>query len=172
MNRVAFVNIFKDIVDTNKAIQLTDPGTHHFGRLILSAAPFQHMDLTEFFAQKMKMQFPYLLLGSYDINYGDNGIDNRTKNLQCTFFILDKIKKEDFDARDTALDVCESIGDDIMGYLRNYFRVNPDNTAFELDGATSEAIGPVGDSFFGVRVDFNLIQAANAQTGINPAKWL
>lgn len=172
MNRIEFVDLFKAIVATNKGIQDADPGDNHFGRIILSAAPFQSMDITEFFAQKMKRQFPYLLLASYDIHYKDNGGDTRQKELQCTFFVLNHCKKEDFDQRDSILDATEAIGDDITGYLRKYFKENPDTAFFDLDGTTSEAIGPIADNLFGVRVDFSLIMQANPQTAYNPAKWL
>ncbi len=171
MNRGDINDLFKDMCYNNVLIQSGGEPETHFGRVIISAAPFQKMDIESFLGKiRSSANFPYLLLAQYDYHYGDNFSDNIQKNFNISFFILDRPEKDNPDSIDSRLGKCERIAEQCIGYLRYKFR-NSTKSRMHIGDVQGEAIGPVMENIYGIRNDITLLFPSNAQLAINQTDW-
>lgn len=159
MRHLTYTALFREAARQHAALRHTD-AEMHFGRLILTGWPLTKLDIDEFLtAQKSKMRLPILLLESFDARYQSNDADNVRKLCQAAFIVLDKPDSKEYDARDIALDRCEEIGEDVLGYVLEHYR----KLRLKLDPSTisSEKVGPIGDGLWGVRFNFTMPELAN-----------
>lgn len=159
MRHLTYTDLFRTAARQHADLLHTDTEMH-FGRLILTGWPMTKLDIDEFLtAQKTKIRLPILLLESFDARYQGNDADNVRKLCQAAFIILDKPSSKEYDDRDTALDRCEGIGEDVLGYAIEHYR----RLRLKLDPSTisSEKVGPIGDGLWGVRFNFSLPELAN-----------
>lgn len=137
-----------------------------FLRLILSSDPLQRiMDAREFYDSLRDRLHPgyAMILISYDADYTDNNGDQKEKEYNGSFIILNSVPMGDYDALEAVLDKTEEIGEDIMGATLD--RINKDFTLpkkhMKVNGISNERIGPVGEVYHGTRFNFLFTQGAN-----------
>lgn len=120
-----------------------------------------------------KINWPALILESYDISFIDNKGDNILKQRNGAFMILDIVKnQQDFNAIHTAYDKCEVIVDDILSQIMLDKRSRSHAVVKDLDLAQVQVIPVANDieGAYGFRCSFPIINTHDI--AVNPAKWL
>ena len=136
------------------------PEEVHFVRMNLSAHPvLASEDIKEFIKSlKNKLHFPALLLNAYQAkaDAGDSH-DAKRKVIQGEFFILERVRKEDWDQQDEVFDRTEQIGTDILAFLGAYYEDTPEDGWFEWNDSMMEKISNLGvDSLAGTKFYFTI----------------
>jgi len=120
-----------------------------------------------------KMNWPCLVLESYDISFIDNRGDNILKQRNGAFIILERVKNsQDFDAIHAAYDKCEVIVDDILSQMMLDKRSRSHAVVKDLDLSQVQVI-PIAndvDGAFGFRCSFPMINTHDI--AVDPTKWL
>jgi hypothetical protein len=172
MNHLNYTAMFRGFATKNKAIQHKEGEKMHFVRMIRSGGPFPTLDLKEFLdSKKFKLNYPALVLESYDATYQDNLSDNIKKTPLGGFIILDSAGKADgFDVIDALLDKTEAIGEQIIAALRYTFAEN--NKLFDVNSVSSERVDLPALQLYGTRFNFSLPETATPAFTYNPDNWI
>jgi len=132
----------------------------HFVRMNLSAHPvLAREDIKEFLKSvRSKLNFPALLLNAYQAKAdAQDSRDAKRKVIQGEFFILDRVKKEDWNMQDAVFDATEAIGTDIIAFLAEYYEQSPNEGYFEWNDTMMEKISNLEvDNLAGTKVYFTL----------------
>lgn len=136
------------------------PESIHFVRMNLSSHPvLAREDIKELLKSvKTRLQVPALLLNTYQLKAdAQDSHDAKRKVIQGEFFILDRVKKEDFDDQDSVFDRTEAIGTDIIVFLGAYYEDAPQEGWFEWNDAMQEKISNLEfDNLAGTKFYFTL----------------
>jgi len=139
-----------------------------------SAKHFYRFELDEVMTGMCsKIQYPALILESYDFSYKESGSDNIRKKRTGAFMILGKVKDmKDFDEIHSLWDQCEEIGEDILIKMREdkesgLYPVLRDFNINECNGIPL-SVSHLGQH--GMRFSFNLDSAVN--NTVDESKWL
>lgn len=119
------------------------------------------------------IQFPALILESYDFNYRDSGSDNIMKNRTGAFILLGKVKDTgDYNKIHEVWDQMEELGEDLLIKMREDKASRKVAVLRDFDISESEGIpfGVKQMGQYGVRFTFQLRSAVNSN--INTDKWL
>jgi hypothetical protein len=146
-----------------------------FVRMNLSAHPLlAREDINEFLKSiRNRLHFPALLLNSYQAK-GDaeDSYDAKRKVIQGEFFILDRVKKEDWDNQDEVFDKTEAIGTDILAFLGEYYEEYPLEGYFEWNDSMMEKISNLQvDNLAGTKFYFTLSIPNEVAFQFNPDKF-
>jgi hypothetical protein len=172
MHLLAYTDLFRSLARRHKAIAAT-PANGRFMRIFISADPIQkQIDLSEWYnALRTKLQAPigqaYFVLENYQVDYDDNGGDYFSRKVAGAFLVLRKVKTDDYDARDVAVDACERIAEQLLAaavpLLREQQRVD-----ISVGDAWAEHVGPLADGFVGVRLNLSWQEPATEELTYTP----
>lgn len=129
-----------------------------FGEIYLSSDPYEGIDVRTFLQdKKSKIKYPLLLLIGADWDLAGTNQNNTMVN--GGFIVLDKVGKDGVlaDERLNAIERCETIAQDIMGFVVEYFRANAQYGTLKLDTVKGEYIGPLSDGVHGFKVTFSYL---------------
>ena len=132
----------------------------HFARINLSKDPYlgSAAQLREFTSNMgNKLYYPCLLALAYRSGYSDNGSDNLRKKIDGGFIILDKVPGADPENEEKVQSRMESIGEDILALLHEYFDGRPEIAYFHPGDIEQEFISKVGSAqLYGAKFYFTL----------------
>jgi hypothetical protein len=146
----------------------------HFLRCVLSKHPMlSQADLSEFIKSvRHRVKVPFMLLVAYSAEYDQSHNDAKRKGFQGEFIILDRVKKDDWDEIEAKIDSTEKIGEDIMGYLIDYYDEHPEDGILEHEQSMNEKIsGTDMDNFAGTKFYFTISVPNQAALEFDPAKF-
>ncbi len=151
----------------HKAIAAT-PKNGRFMRIFISADPVQkQLDLMEW-QRSLRSRLdakegqPYLVAQNYQVDYGDNNGDYLSRDLTGAFMVLQRAKKDDYDARDEAVAQCEDIAEQVFAGL--VMQLREEHSCYLTEGeAWLDHIGPLEDLSVGVRLNFTFRDGATEQ---------
>lgn len=154
-----YTNFFRLMAENHLEIGHSESECH-FVRMNLSAHPvLAREDIKEFLRSvKSKLKFPALLLNTYQAKAdAQDSRDAKRKVIQGEFFILDRVRKDDWDQQDEAFDTTEAIGTDILAFLGEYYEDAPQEGYFEWNDTMMEKISNLEvDSLAGTKFYFTL----------------
>ena len=176
MHLVTYTDLFRELARTHLAI-LATPENGRFLRILISADPIQkQLDTSEFYsALRTRLKAPagqaFLVLENYQTDYDDNQGDYLSRKLAGAFFVLQKVKLDDYDARDKAIAACEQVAEQVLAAAVERLRALP-NTFVTVGECFAEHIGPIGDGHYGVRTNFSWAEGATPELTYDPANFL
>jgi hypothetical protein len=175
MRHSEYTALFRTIAETHVDIQHS-PTSMHFARIVIGVNPMLKGVIMEEFLTSMrtKIKFPFMLCVSYDNKYMDKISDNIWKIYPAAFAILDKPKKDDFDDQERVLDETEEIGEEVIGYLKNYFRdvSRRPKYVFDIGEVEMEKLANITkDDLWGVWIDVPFMKTANENLKFKPEKF-
>jgi hypothetical protein len=149
-----------------------------FLKLIVAADPIQKQINLSSFYQKMKGTLPgdahFVVQLSYDTLHQDTGSDQVLAHRRGGFMVMAKAKETE-ESRDNILASTEGIGYELMAAVCEFFRGPAGRRAgrvLERSSIAVEAVGPLGDSFYGTRFEFDFTESATEALTYNPTKFL
>lgn len=163
--------LLSELARRHKAIAYT-PENGRFMRIFISADPVQkQLDLMEFYRSlrsklKAKEGQPFLIAQNYQVDYGDNTGDYLSRELSGAYLILQRVKADDYDARDLAVATCEQIAEQLFAGLAMQLREEHNCYLTEGDNWL-EHIGPLEDTSVGVRMNFSFREGATQELTYN-----
>ena len=147
----------------------------HFVRMNLSAHPvLAREDIKEFLKSiRSRLHFPALLLNTYQAKAdAQDSYDAKRKVIQGEFFILDRVKKEDWDDQDAVFDATEAIGTDILAFLGEYYEANEHEGYFEWNDSMMEKISNLEiDNLAGTKFYFTISIPNEVALQLNPDRF-
>ena len=159
-----YTALLKGLAERHKAICRVD-GKRVFTKVILSADPVaKQVNLNTFYGQ-LKNDFgerPFVVATSYDAVHEDKGDGTMLAHRRGGFLVLAKAKNTEA-GRDVVLDATEAIGYQLMAGVAEAFRGLAGRRLgrmLNLGSLAVDSIGPVGDSFFGTRFEFDFTESA------------
>lgn len=144
-NHSSYVAAFRNLAMKHRQIGHLREGKedNHFVRVNLSAHPLlAKEDIQEFFRKiNNQLKFPALVLNTYTAGYsGEENYDSKRKQIRGEFFILDKVKKDDFDDQERVLDKTEAIGEEILAWLSEHYENFPQQGLIKWNEGQTESI--------------------------------
>ena len=133
---------------------------------------FCRMELHEYLAAiPEKLNFPAVVMESWDFRLKDNQADQITKQRNCALLILQKITDpNDFDAIDQAYQITEDIIDDFMKRMIDDRATHQNPVIRDIDFNSVDAIRINPQPLhFGIRVTFGLTSLVDAT--VNKSQW-
>jgi hypothetical protein len=173
MKHSAYTQYFRDIASSHVDIAHGSSEKYvSFFRLVLSAAPFALLEITEFInGQKSKINpaKQFMLLESYDARLTDNRAGDKRKYFDGTFFILDKANNNNFNEVETILDQTEATAEQIAARMLKDFESQCN--ALLDEQFDFEKVGPIGSGpYFGTKVHFSFNRNSDILT-YDENKW-
>jgi len=144
------------------------PQNGRFLRIFISADPVQkQLDLMDFqtsLRSKLKAPVgqPFLIAQNYQVDYGDNNGDYLSRELQGAYLVLQRVTRDDYEARDQAVANCEKIAEQLFAALVHELRENH-ATYLTVADAWLEHVGPLEDTSIGVRMNFSFRDPATEE---------
>lgn len=162
-----YVDYFTAIAVNNKQIADTGDGKK-FVVVEMSADPFKKYDLQEYLKKlRSDINYPALVLVTYDGEYNQNTAHAKFKYLDGGFFVFDQVKSTD--DRNVIWDKTERICEEIISYMQKDFEDNIHLKNFELQDFKHFKVSEGGR--VGTRIDFRIMSRSNPQLKYDPAKW-
>lgn len=118
------------------------------------------------------LNYPALILESYDFNYSESNSDNIRKKRSGAFILIDLVKDlKDYDRIHQVWDEMEVIGEDILVKMKadKESRLVPVLRGFNINECEGIPLSVIKLGQHGVRFSFNLESAVN--NTIDPDKW-
>jgi hypothetical protein len=118
------------------------------------------------------INYPAMILESYDFNYSDSHSDNIMKSRSGAFILIDKVNDQgDYDKIHEVWDKMEEIGDDILIRMRADKATRNEPAVRDFDISASEGIPFNVESLgqYGVRFTFVLKSPVNSI--VDATKW-
>lgn len=166
----SYTAFFRTMAQRHKKIAHGVNGQMHFVRVTLSKHPLlAEEDIKEFFRKvNNQLRFPALVLVAYTAGYNANNQDAKRKEFHGEFLILDKVKKEDFEDLEQKLDETEEIGEEIMGFLDEYYQDFPEQGILQWNEGQTEAIANMNmGNLAGTKFYFTIDVPHQAQLAFN-----
>lgn len=167
MRLTTYNHLLSEWARRHKAIAAT-PKNGRFMRIYISADPVQkQLDLMGFYSSlrsklDAKEGQPFLIAQNYQVDYGDNNGDYLSRELSGAYLVLQRAKKEDYDARDVAVANCELIAEQVFAGLVQQLR--EEHSCYLTEGdAWLEHVGPLDDLSVGVRLNFTFRDGATEE---------
>lgn len=164
--------LLSELARRHKAIAAT-PQNGRFLRIFISADPVQkQLDLLEFYRSlrsklSAKEGQPFLIAQNYQVDYGDNHGDYLSREFTGAYLVLQRARKDDYEARDLAIATCEEIAEQILAALVQQLR--EEHAAYiTVADAWLEHIGPLEDTSVGVRLNFTFREPASEELTYEP----
>jgi hypothetical protein len=119
------------------------------------------------------INYPALILESYDFNYGDSQSDNIMKHRSGAFILIDRVPDQgDYNKIHEVWDNMEQIGDDILVRMRSdkALRNEPAVRDFNISASEGMPFNVKSLGQYGVRFTFILKSPVNNE--IDNSRWL
>jgi hypothetical protein len=177
MRHLEYTTLFRDLATRHLGIQHR-PDQLRFVRMLISSDPVQKLlDYQEFTdglrtALDLRNGQACLILENYQSDYSDNDGDFFGKEHHGAFLVLKPVGEGAYDRRDEVIDECEAIGEELMGAAIARLRAGTPGARISPADVMQEAIGPVGDGFYGVRFNFTFRSPATEELTYDPTKFL
>lgn len=168
INHSTYLAFFQEIAEKHVDISHSN-SKKAFVRVSLNRDPLltSKHQINEFLVnEKVKLKPPFMILVSYHGRYSNIPAGDPKKTFMGTFAILDQpVRKDDFDSENEIIDKCEVIGEDILGYLLEYYGLNPSYGEMVSYPFESEALSGLGHNNYAGRLfhfeinrhDYNII---------------
>ena len=159
--------LLSELARRHKAIAHT-PKNVRFLRIFISADPVQkQLDLMEFYRSlRSKLKAPegqpFMVAQNYQVDYGDNDGDYFDREFQAAYLVLQRVKIDDFEARDQAVANCEAIAEQLLAAVVYELRENH-SADISVRDAWLEHVGPLEDNSIGVRMNFTWKEGASEE---------
>ena len=179
LTQVTYSELLRDLATRHVDIRhSTAPKGCRYLKVVVAADPIQkEVNLANFY-NKAKATWPgnapFVLHLSYDTLYEDTGSDQVLAHRRGGFIVLLKAKDTD-ESRDEVLTLTERIGHELLAAVCDFFRGPAGRRAgrvLQRTGMAADAVGPLGDSFYGTRFEFDFTESATQTLQFNPAKFL
>ena len=175
MRNSEYCALFRTIAGRNNRIRHTEQNPR-FARIITSVDPLQRqvdlLEMQETLLGRKGLKADYgeqvLVLESLQTQYRDNNGDNYQRTARGAFFLLEQ-KTKDGDAW-TLLDRTEENGEQVLAAARREYEAQV-KVRWPVGSIVADAVGPIGDQWYGTRFDFEIISPANAGLTYNPAAF-
>lgn len=177
MRHLEYTTLFRELATRHRDIQHRADQVR-FVRLILSSDPIQKvMDFQEFYDGlrnkiNLKSGQACLVLENYQADYTDNEGDFFGKVHHAAFLVLKLVPTGDYDRRDQVIDECEGIGEELLGAAIARLRAMERPIRISPGDILQEAVGPIGDHFYGARFNFSFRSAATGELTYDATKFL
>ncbi|UOQ99912.1 hypothetical protein MUN81_10515 [Hymenobacter sp. 5317J-9] len=174
MRNSTYSALFRTIAGRNLLIRHREDSPR-FARIIVSVDPLQRqVDLLEMQETLLGRTLKagageqVLVLESLQTQYRDNNGDNYQRTARGAFFLLEQ-KTSGGDAWEI-LDRTEENGEQVLAAARREYE-NQVKVRWPVGSIVADAVGPIGDQWYGTRFDFEIISPANAGLTYNPAAF-
>jgi hypothetical protein len=177
LNQVTYSDLVRDLATRHRDI-LHTPTAPRYLKVIVAADPIQkQVSLANFYA-KLKGSFPgtapFVLHLTYDSLHEDTGSDHVLAHRRGGFMVLHKAQNTE-ESRDEILTLTERIGYELMAAVCDFFRGPAGRRAGRVLNRSSiaaEAVGPIGDFFYGTRFEFDFTESATTLLTYDSTKFL
>ena len=177
LTQTSYSELLRDLATRHVEIQHSAKNCRYL-KVIVAADPIQkQLNLANFY-DKAKSTWPgnapLLLQLSYDTLYEDTGSDQVLAHRRGGFIVLHKAKNTE-ESRDEVLTQTERIGHELMAAVCDFFRGPAGRRAgrvLQRSSIAADAVGPIGDNFYGTRFEFDFTESATLLLQFNPAKFL
>jgi hypothetical protein len=172
-DHTSYTKVFRSLANQHRQIGHLRQGEKdiHFVRVSLSEHPaLAQADLKEFIRSVNNvLRFPALVLASYRAGYSaDSTNESKRKLFRGSFFILDRVPKDDFDKLEEVHQQSEVIGEEIIAYLGEHYEENPQNGLFIWDEGENEKISNIDmDNLAGTKFYFTVSVPHQAKLELN-----
>jgi hypothetical protein len=173
-NHKSYTETFRQLAMRHKLIRHSDTSMH-FARITLSKAPvFGRDELREFIQSKKNvLEYPALLLISYDADYSSHHKDSLTKSVNGEFIILEAVEKDNFEQLDDVLDKTEEIGEQLLATLRDHYDDTPEEGLFQDGEMMNEKIAGLGsENLAGTKFYFSITMPNSCRLTHNPDNYI
>jgi len=180
LNQTTYSDLVRDLSIRHKEIQHqpgVPKGTRYL-KVTVSADPMQKIAGLASFYNKAKASLPgeayFVVQLSYDTLHEDTGSDQVLAHRRGGFMVMHKAKDSD-EGRDEVLTNTERIGYELMAGVSAFFRDPAGRRAgrmLQRTGLVAEAVGPMGDSFYGTRFEFDFTESATKLFTYDATKFL
>ena len=160
-----YTTLLKGLAERHKAIGRVD-GKRVFTKVILSSDPVaKQLNLNTFYGMLKNSGFgkrPFVVATSYDAVHEDKGDGAFLAHRRGGFLVLAQAENTEA-GRDGVLDATEAIGYQLMAGVSEAFRGLAGRRLGRLLNLSSlavDSIGPISDSFFGTRFEFDFTESA------------
>jgi hypothetical protein len=156
------VTYFENIARAHVAIQHRSDEKH-----------FYRFELDELYTGLSGINYPALMLESYNLGFTDNRSDNVLKNRGMAFMLIGHVTDaSDYDAINSLYDELETIGDDILARMRadkndKNVKVIKD---FDLSKVEVSIVSNQVGLDYGLRYQFELTSPVNLD--VDASRWL
>lgn len=117
---------------------------------------FYRYELEEVLGSLKDVNYPALILESYQLSYEDHKSDNVMKMRRCSFILLDRVSDcGDFERIEKVQDELERIADDILLRMKHHKRAGNNIVRhFDLQSISGVLLHNEIDKNYGMRVQF------------------
>jgi hypothetical protein len=172
LNQSTYSDLIRDLATRHVDIKHTAKDKR-YQKIVVAADPIQKQVNLSSFYHSLKGSFPsgvpFVLQLTYDTLHQDTGSDQVLAHRRGGFIVLQKSADSDL-----ALSITERIGYELMGAVCEFFRGPEGRRAgrvLDRNSIAIDAVGPVGDSFFGTRFEFDFTESATEALTYNPARF-
>jgi len=177
LNQTTYSDLVRDLARRHVDIQHSAAKKRYL-KVTVAADPMQKLAGLATFFQKTKATLPgdafFVVQLSYDTLHEDSGSDQVLAHRRGGFMVMRKAKDTD-ESRDEVLAETERVAYELMAGVGDFFRGPAGRRAgrmLQRTGMVAEAVGPMGDSFYGTRFEFDFTESATEVLQFNPAKFL
>jgi hypothetical protein len=177
LNQLTYTDLVRDLATRHKEIQHT-PTKRRYLKIIVASDPIQKLvSLTNFY-DKAKATWPgnapFVLHMTYDTLHEDTGSDHVLAHRRGGFIVLHKAQNTE-ESRDEILTLTERIAYELMAGVCEFFRGMAGRRAgrmLQRTGMAADAVGPIGDGFYGTRFEFDFTESATTLLTYDSTKFL
>lgn len=177
LTQTTYSDLVRDLATRHKEI-LHTPARKRYLKVTVSADPMQKIAGLATFYQNAKSTLPgeayFVVQLSYDTLHEDTGSDQVLAHRRGGFMVMHKARNTD-ESRDEVLSDTERIGYELMAGVSAFFRDPAGRRAgrmLQRTGLVAEAVGPMGDSFYGTRFEFDFTESATKLFTYDASKFL
>jgi hypothetical protein len=113
---------------------------------------------------------PFVLHLTYDTLHEDTGSDHVLAHRRGGFMVLHKAANTE-GSRDEILTLTERIGYELIAAICDFFR-GPAGRVLNRSSIAADAVGPIGDDFYGTRFEFDFTESATKLLTYDATKFL
>jgi hypothetical protein len=177
LNQKTYSDLMRDLATRHKEIQHS-PQKRAYLKIVVAADPIQKLtNLTSLYG-KLRESFsgktPFVLQMTYDTLHEDSGSDEVKAHRRGGYIVFKKAADTEA-SKDEVLSETERIGYELMGAVCEFFRGRAGRRAGRVlhrSSIAAEAVGPVGDNFYGTRFEFDFTESATEALTYNPDNFL
>jgi len=176
LTQLTYSDLVRDLATRHKEI-LHTPAKPRYLKITVSADPMQKLARLASFYEKAR-SLPgdafFVVLLSYDTLHEDTGSDQVLAHRRGGFMVMHKAANTD-EGRDQVLSDTERIGYELMAGVCDFFRGPAGRRAgrmLQRTGLAAEAVGALGDNFYGTRFEFDFTESATKLLTYDATKFL
>jgi len=176
LNQTTYSALLRDLATRHVEIQHT-PQARRYLKVTVGADPIQKQVNLASFYDKAKANFPaghpFVLQLSYDTLHEDTGSDQVLAHRRGGFLVLQKAANTE-ESRDEVLSTTERIGYELMAAVCDFFRGPAGRRAgrvLQRSSIAADAVGPIGDNFYGTRFEFDFTESATLALTYDPSRF-